>query len=184
MKWCIYIIGSILVLTGYAADLNSQENEDAPLVLRIEWQRYVDENGKTCDRCGGTEEQLSRGVETLQSALNLLGIQVALEKKSMGSQCAENIIESNKILIAGCPLEKWLGAKVGTSECGSCCAKLGESVECRTTSVDGKTYEVIPAELIVKAGLKAASEIIVAPSTEECCPNKNTVNGKKAKCCP
>ena len=184
MKWYIHIFVSVLVLTGYGADLCSQENENAPMVLEIEWQRYVDENGKTCDRCGGTEEQLNRGVETLQSALHPLGIKVTLNKKSMGSECAKNIIESNKILIAGRPLEEWLGAKIGTSACGSCCAKLGESVECRTTSVDGRTYEVIPAELIVKAGLKAASEIIVAPSTEGCCPKKKTTNGKKDKCCP
>ena len=184
MKWYIFLIISVLALPGYGADLWSQESKASALVLVVEWQRYVDEDGKTCDRCQGTEEQLSRGIETLQSALEPLEIQVKLEKKSMGPECAENIIESNRILIADITLEEWLEAKVGKSACGSCCAKLGETVECRTTTVNGKTYEVIPAELIVKAGLKAASEIIVAPSTKSCCPNKKSSSGHKGKCCP
>ena len=50
---------------------------------------------------------------------------------------------------------------------------MGEEVECRTVSVDGITYEVIPAELIVRAGLLAASHMMSAPSagpvkTEPC----------------
>ena len=175
---------TIMGLTGYGTNLYSEQKESAAMVLGIEWQRLLDEDGKTCDRCGGTEEQLRRAVETLQSALQPLGIKVTLEKKSLGPECVKNIMESNQILIAGRPLEEWVGAKVGASACGSCCAKLGETVECRTTSVDGKTYEVIPAQLIVKAGLKAAAEIIVAPSTEGCCPPNKTSTGKNGKCCP
>lgn len=153
------------------------------MVLMIEWQRLVDKDGKTCDRCGGTEKELRLAVSALKRSLRPLGMKVKLEKKAMGPQCANNIIESNRILIAGRQLEEWLGAKVGTSECGSCCSKLGETVECRTTALDGETYEVIPAQLIVKAGLMAASELMKTPSTGPCCsPDKSSAR-KDGKCC-
>ncbi len=184
MKWSTFIVIAVVVLGSYGTSLCGEQKGNAATVLLIEWQRLVDIDGKTCDRCGGTEKELRRGVATLKRSLRPLGIKVTLEKKSMGPECAKNIIESNQILIAGRPLEEWLEAKVGTSACGSCCAKLGETVECRTISVDGKTYEVIPAQLIVKAGIKAAAEIIAAPSTEGCCSSGKALTGKDAKCCP
>jgi len=183
LKWYIVIVTTVSVLIGYNTDIHSEKEGGGSMKLGIVWQRLVDEDGKTCQRCGGTEEQLSKGIENLTRALQPLGIKVTLEKNSMGAECTDSIIESNKILIHGRPLEEWLGAKVGTSECGFCCTKLGESVECRTTSVDGKTYEVIPAELIVKAGLKAASEIIVAPETDGCCEDGETSPEKNGRCC-
>ena len=182
MKWCTFVFTAIVVLASCGTSLCREQRQNAALVLTIEWQRLVDEDGKTCDRCGGTEKELRRGVERLKDSLRPLGIKVTLVKKSLGPECAKNIVESNRILIAGRPLEEWLGAKVGTSACGSCCSKLGETVECRTTSLDGETYEVIPAELIVKAGLKAASEIMAAPAGPCCSPDK-TSTGKDGTCC-
>jgi hypothetical protein len=114
-----------------------------------------------------------------------LGIDVILKQKSLSPQeCARDISESNRILIADRPLEEWLGAEVGQSPCGSCCSKLGEDVECRTVSVGGETYEVIPAELIVKAGLLAASEIMQAPSPGACYPSHGKPGAADEECCP
>lgn len=183
LKWCTFVIIAVVVLTSFGTSLCAGERENTATLLVIEWQRFVDEDGKTCDRCGGTEKELRRSVETLKRSLRPLGIRTTLVKRSLGPECAKNIVESNRILIAGRPLEDWLGAKVGTSVCGSCCAKLGETMECRTTSLDGKTYEVIPAQLIVKAGLKAASEIIAAPSPPPCCPPSKSSTRKNGKCC-
>ncbi len=152
--------------------------------LEIIWQRLMDAEGQTCDRCGGTEKELQQGIASLKKALDPLGIEVTLEKRSLGLECADNIIESNRILISGRPLEEWLGATVGTSACGSCCEKLGETVECRTTTVDGRTYEIIPAQLLVKAGLKAAAELLIVPSSGECCPKDQDSAAKDGKCCP
>jgi hypothetical protein len=42
------------------------------------------------------------------------------------------------------------------SRCSGCC---GDS-DCRTTVVDGRVYETIPPELIVRAGLKMAANLI------------------------
>lgn len=184
LKLYAFIVITVSVLTGYCASGLCEQDEKGAMELRIVWQRLVDADGQTCDRCGSTEKELQQGIASLKDALDPLGIKVTLEKKSLGLECAKNIIESNQILISGHPLEEWLGAKVGTSACGSCCEKLGETVECRTTTVDGKTYEIIPAKLIVKAGLKAAAGLLTAPSTESCCPKDKGSTEKNEKCCP
>lgn len=49
-----------------------------------------------------------------------------------------------------------MNARTGQSQC---CDVCGDE-ECRTVEIDGETLEAIPAELIVKAGLIAAAEII------------------------
>lgn len=63
--------------------------------------------------------------------------------------------ESNRIWIAGRPLEEWLGASTGSSPC---CDQCGDD-PCRTVEVDGVTLEAIPAEVIVRAGLMAAADL-------------------------
>lgn len=72
--------------------------------------------------------------------------------------------------IDGKPMEEWLGATAGSSPCCEVCGDL----PCRTMELDGQTFEVIPEELIVKAGIIAASGLIgpdtSAPaSTTACC---------------
>ena len=136
MKWYTTILVATTVLMGCAASLSSEQKEGNATILAIQWQRLVDEEGKTCDRCGATEKELRRAIDTLKRSLRPLGMKVTLERKSMGPECAKDIIDSNRILIAGQALEDWLGANVGTSACRSCCAKLGGTVECRTTTED------------------------------------------------
>ncbi len=120
--------------------------------LTILWQRLVKE-GQTCDRCGGTQLELQRAVERLQGALAPLGFEPRLETQEIDEPAFHNApLESNRIWIAGVPMEDWLGARVGASRC---CAACGDS-DCRTVSVDNINFETIPAALIVKAALAAA----------------------------
>jgi hypothetical protein len=131
----------------------------------------VDGKGQTCERCGSTQEELAKALQSLQASLGSLGIDVALEERALSPEdCAEDVLESNRIWVAERALEDWLGGDVGTSPCEFCCSEVGDAVECRTVSVKGKTYEVIPAQLIVKAGLLAASQMLQVPSPEACCP--------------
>lgn len=178
------ILAAIVVLCSCAVCLGGESRENGGMVLPIEWQRLMDRRGETCERCGGTEKELRKAFSMLKRSLRPLGFKVTLEKTSLGPECAKDIIDSNRITIAGRTLEHWLDAKVGSSACGSCCAKLGEMVECRTTTVDGETYEVIPAELIVKAGLKAASEAMGTPAKSSCCPTSKTPCTQSGTCCP
>jgi hypothetical protein len=68
---------------------------------------------------------------------------------------------SNRIWIAGRPLEEWLGARVGRSRCCSVCGKA----ECRTIEIEETVFETIPEHLILRAALMAAARMI-APVTE------------------
>ncbi|MPW15515.1 DUF2703 domain-containing protein [Paraburkholderia sp. CNPSo 3157] len=120
--------------------------------LPIVWQRLVT-GGTTCPRCAGTGEQVERALEELRTTLLPLGIEPALETRSIDEATFKaNPSESNRIWIAGKPMEEWLKGSAGTSRCCSVC---GDS-ECRTVNIEGTAYEVIPEALLVKAGLIAA----------------------------
>ena len=148
--------------------------------LKIRWQRLVDERGQTCDRCGTTETAVVNAVEKLKRCLGELGIDVVLEKEALSpSTFHKNPLESNRIWIAGEPLEKWLSATIGQSKCSSAC---GDS-DCRTLTVEGETYEAIPAELIVKAGLLAGAQLLHGESAAVPRPHAES-SPERPKCCP
>ncbi len=125
--------------------------------LAIIWQRLVSPEGKTCDRCAATQQEVERALGTLESVLRPLAIVPRLEISEIDdASFRANPAESNRIWIAGKPMEEWLGGRVGSSRCCSVC---GES-ECRTVEVSGTTFEAIPERLIVKAALIASSEML------------------------
>ena len=125
--------------------------------LPIVWQRLVSPDGKTCDRCAATHQAMQRAVGRLKEALRPLGIEPTLEIREIDEKSFRaNPAESNRIWIAGRPMEEWLGASVGKSRCCSVC---GES-ECRTLEVESRTFEAIPEELVVRAALVASSQLL------------------------
>jgi len=95
------------------------------------------------------------------------------------------------VWIAGKPIEEWLGAEVGMSRCCSVC---GDS-DCRTIEVGGRTYEAIPQEQFIQAGLMAASQMMAPASASNrgatsCCsgvagapPSAPTPNRASGDCC-
>jgi len=124
--------------------------------LIIEWQRLLDKRNKTCPRCGSTEQEVEKAVQSLKQVLNSTGIDVSLVKKAINPvRFKKDVLQSNKILIAGKTLEEWLGARTGQSPC---CEVCGDA-KCRTIEYADQTHETIPADLIVKAGLLAASQV-------------------------
>lgn len=124
--------------------------------LSIRWQRLVNETGQTCDRCDSTGDATRKGFDKLQRSLAELGIQVNLEIDTLDfSKFIKDPLQSNRIWIGERPLEDWVDATVGQSQCCDVC----RGSECRTVSVDGNTYETIPEELIIRAGLLAAAEL-------------------------
>ena len=127
--------------------------------LHILWQRLVSSKGMTCDRCGATYLEMQRAVEKLKDSLSPLGIEPRLEIREIDEgSFRENPSESNRIWIAGKPMEEWLGATVGSSPCCSVCG----TSECRTVKVDGTTFETIPEKLFLKAALIASSQLLSA----------------------
>jgi hypothetical protein len=132
--------------------------------LTIKWQRLVHE-GETCPRCGGTGEEVKKAVDTLTSRLSPYGIGVILETAELDMAAWQaDPDQSNRIWIAGRPLEDWLEGQVGHS---TCCGVCGEE-DCRTLELEGQTYETIPAALIIQAGVMAASQLVTGPGTCGC----------------
>jgi len=126
-------------------------------LLPILWQRLVDAEGRTCDRCDATHQQVQQAVEKLSRALRPLGIEPNLAIKEIDDPTFRaHPLESNRIWIAGRPMEDWLGARVGQSPCCSVCG----TAECRTVEVGGSTFETIPEELFLKAALVAAAHLL------------------------
>lgn len=123
--------------------------------ISIIWQRLVDEQGRTCDRCGNTEQELDKAVRFLNKTLAPGGVHFVLEKKGLPfKEVSLDPTQSNRVWINGRPLEEWLKAEVGQSPCCGPCQDL----ECRTLEANGIVHETIPAELIIKAGLLAVKE--------------------------
>jgi hypothetical protein len=126
-------------------------------VLPIIWKRLVSADGKTCDRCNSTNQEMQRAFSKLKEVLGPLGIEPTLETREIDEkEFKANPAESNRIWIAGRPMEEWLAARVGSSRCCSVC---GES-ECRTVEVGGTTFEAIPEELFLKAALVASAQLL------------------------
>ncbi|PPD43858.1 MAG: heavy metal sensor signal transduction histidine kinase [Methylobacter sp.] len=125
--------------------------------LPIIWQRLVSSGGKTCDRCHATYQEMQHAISKLKEALRPLGIEPTLEIREINEKSFKaNPSESNRIWIAGRPMEEWLDARVGSSRCCSVC---GET-ECRTVEVGGTTFEAIPEKLFLKAALVASSQLL------------------------
>lgn len=124
--------------------------------LTIRWQRLVD-SGQTCPRCGSTEAEVNRAIGVLRQSLAPLGVAVVLEKGELSvEQFAQDTLQSNTIRINDRLLEDWLGVQTGQSECCDVCGPN----DCRTMNVGGEVFEVIPADLVVRAGLLAAAQML------------------------
>ncbi len=133
--------------------------------LIIKWQRLT-EGGETCSRCGGTERELGQAVKLLERSLGELDIEVELNKSELKPAEFEKApLESNRIWLNGDPLAEIIGAKVGHS---LCCDVCGEN-QCRTLKLDGKEYETIPRQLIVRAGLQKAADLVEPDASGTCC---------------
>lgn len=123
--------------------------------MEIKWQRLVNDAGETCERCSCTGEATKAAFEKLKLCLHEIGIKIQLEIISIDQEdFFANPIDSNRILIDGTPIEKWLG---GTTDTSRCCGPCGDS-ECRTIAIDGQSYEAIPEQLIIRAVLLAAAD--------------------------
>lgn len=124
--------------------------------LTITWQRLLSK-GETCPRCGLTENEIDKAVTLLRQSLEPLGVEIVLEKRELSVDLfKKDTLQSNAIRINGRLLEEWLGARTGQSECCDVCGPN----DCRTMEVGGDVYEAIPADLIIKAGLLAAAQLL------------------------
>jgi hypothetical protein len=93
----------------------------------------------------------------LRDILKPLNIEPILELREIDEKVFRNKpAESNRIWIAGKPVEEWLAASVGSSPC---CTVCGDT-PCRTMEIEGAVFEDIPEAVILKAALIAASGLV------------------------
>lgn len=187
MKW--NILFAMLMAAALLAALSPATAEEEPAlatpVLTLRWQRLVGDTGGTCERCGATQAEFEQATVSLVAALGALGIEVRAETAELDAlAAAADISQSNRIWLNDRPLEDWLGASVGMSDCASCCAELGAEVECRTLTVGTQTYETIPALLIIRAGLLAAADLLAGPPAASGCGECGACPFSAAGCCP
>ena len=148
--------------------------------LKIQWHRLM-ADGQTCPRCGATGKEVEQASRSLEQSLAPLGIKVVLEKHELTPGAfQQDPAKSNRILINGRPLEEWLGLKVGQS---LCCGACGDT-ECRTLETGGQVYETIPADLIIRAGLLAASKMLNPQTVDSCCQKDAATKNPTPACCP
>jgi hypothetical protein len=145
--------------------------------LNIVWQRLV-KDGETCGRCGATHEAVLGAMARLEAALSPLGIRPVLETRRLDEPAfRDDPSASNRIWIAGKPIEAWLGAQVGSSPCCTVCGDL----PCRTLEVAGRSFEAIPEHLIVQAGMIAAAGA-VEPAQPDAKPAPCCTTGCGTRC--
>lgn len=148
--------------------------------MPIVWKRLA-KGGETCTRCGNTGRELEAAVAKLAASLRPLGIEPVLETQEIEEDAFKaNPSESNRVWIAGKPLEEWLDASVGMSRC---CGVCGDS-DCRTLDVGGRTYETIPEELFIKAGLMAGSQMMTLASSRDKCATSSCSSTSGTAPCP
>jgi len=138
--------------------------------LLIRWV-HLSVDGETCPRCSETGKEVARAVETLTKILAPIGIKVAFEEVEISlDEFARNPLRSNEVWVNGKLLEDWLGAETTQTPCCSVCG----DEECRALEIEGQLHEVVTADLVIKAGLVAASELL---NTGRCCFSGQT------RCC-
>ncbi|MDQ7836471.1 MAG: DUF2703 domain-containing protein [Humidesulfovibrio sp.] len=123
--------------------------------LDMLWQR-VTLGAETCVRCGDTGESVRRAAEDLRRELAGQDIAVVLTEKALPPFA---VAESNRVFFNGESVEDLLGAQVGMNHCQSCCEMLGEQTDCRTLTLEGREYEALPEELLLRAGRIAAGKM-------------------------
>lgn len=180
MKILIELLACIMLVPGCSRPEDKVPAETKVQTMEIVWQRLVDESGETCVRCGTTEASVDEAARKLYRSLRSLGINVVLKKKTLSPSAFEKEpLESNRIWIAGVPIEQWLSATTGQSQCSSACG----SADCRTVTIDGNTYEAISADMIIKAGLLASAQLFHVEPGGSCSTSPDSTQ-QKSGCCP
>ncbi len=142
--------------------------------LIIRWQHTVCLSKNPCERCLMMPQEVQTAYEKLHSALAKLGIMVIFDEQTEAHA-------GDYIAINGAGLEHLLDGRPIRRQCTSCPSIDGKAKEYNALELDGTIYEVIPADLIIRAGLIAASDLFTAEPLTPCgtktpcqgCPNKH-----------
>jgi hypothetical protein len=121
--------------------------------LLVEWRHIGESVDATCERCAATGRTLAEVVAAIRPALSARRIRVRVTETVLPP---ERIGESNTILFNGIPIEDLLDeVRVEMTPCTSCSCITGTEASCRAIVCGDETHEALPADLILKAALRA-----------------------------
>ena len=130
-----------IVIAAFAANVMAAPKPTRTLMLR--WQKP---DVELKQECGVTEAELQQALRTLTQDLKKTGTGVQLGYLRAGTVPEAPV---SGLWINGKPLETWLNGEIAVSETG-----------CVTLKLADKSYDRIPASVIVKAGMLAAERPI------------------------
>lgn len=123
--------------------------------IHIEWM-YYDKEGETCTRCKDTGNNIRAALQTISKDKDLKNLTI---KYSEAKLQANQMPDSNTVLINGQKIEDVLGAASSENYCHSCTCLAGTTgSSCRTIVRDGESYEAIPEEMILEAIMELAKD--------------------------
>lgn len=115
---------------------------------------YLTVEGQTCDRCGDTREAVRAAVADARAAIPPSLAAIELIEREL---TAEQLADSNRVLVNGRPAEEWLDGLSVMSDCPSCSDLVGESVCCREIEVGGVRTEAVGRDVVFDAIMAAAA---------------------------
>jgi len=147
-------------------DGDAAQSEGVSRGLTVSWHKVTEADGSVCDLSIATRQMVDQASEELSRALAPDNVEVEVEtltpEKVEGGVCL-----CNRVLVQGRFVDEWLGAELVKTECSGCpnqtrCPKTAESDGCGGQYEivhQGATYKILPADLIVTAGMIAASDL-------------------------
>jgi hypothetical protein len=155
-------------------------------VLVLQWQKPTSEVCLACQKCGVSEKEIEKACVELQKQLAPKGIEVKLGAEKTGDPQTPT---AGGMYICDVPLEVWLSGESLTDPCENAQKRGNPEVMRRTFWSDGQSYEIVPADLIVKAGMRAADMLQQLgkidpgkiPTPKKCagCPSRSTCGQAK-----
>jgi len=127
-------------------------------VVVLSWQRPQAAACKGCEKCGPTQAEMQKAAAQLNEKLAGRGVRVRVEEAVGARPGKKAIVSGTNVWVCDVPLETWLGAGIGVKPCD--CSSGGQSMSCKVVNLNGQSYQVIPADLVVRAGLLAADMLI------------------------
>jgi len=119
----------------------------------VEW-KHLDKDGRTCDRCAETGLGVAEVVRNLAAECRGKGVEIVFRETLLA---ADEINQSNLILINGVPVEEILpDARASESCCCSCGDLTGKDEVCRTIVRFGVEHEAIPPQMVREAICRVA----------------------------
>jgi hypothetical protein len=135
-------------------------------VLTLAWHKVSEDDGSVCELSVATERMVDQASKELSRILAPSNVEVAVKtltpEKVEGAECI-----CNRVLVQDRYVDEWLGADLVKTECSGCpnqaaCPNSAESDGCGgqyAVVYQGKTYSIVPADLIAMAGMLAAAEL-------------------------